>query len=205
MPSSWRKIWRRVKAGSLAVFSASALTRVFLASSATALLLAPPLLPSARAIELGTSFGYGALGYDGLAPYMKASMSFGKRFVIDFNGGLVFANKNIGFSNFGKIVAVQDEIRDVKKPSGNVLYTVGMDIRVFVRKGDSRHNAYLGGGVDWLPQLGTYYPGVKILTGYQLSLLKKRSLNLRFGAEYYLYGVVPVNALTITTAISYRI
>lgn len=162
-------------------------------------------IPSAGGVELSAAFGYGLQGATGGgAPYLKGSLSFGRRFVVDFNGGVIFAAPEIRFSNFSSTVPIKEKISDAESLGGSELYLVGMDVRVMMRKGSKRHNVYIGGGVDWLPQLATYYPGVKLSAGYQLSLLKKRSLVLRFGSEYYLYGVIPVNTFSLNSAIGYR-
>ena len=164
------------------------------------LLLAPK---AARGGEIAVVGGYGALGSP--SPFAKLSLSFGKRVVFDFNGGVVLASPDkLRFTEITTTSLVQEKIKDVKIPTGNQLYSVGLEIRVLIRKFGKQHNAYLGAGVDWLPQLETYYPGAKVVTGYQLSLLKKRNLVMRFGAEYYLYGVVPANTLAMTTSLGYR-
>ena len=164
------------------------------------LLLVPQ---SARGGEIAIVGGYGVL--DAPSPFAKLSLSFGKRVVFDFNGGVVFAKPNkITFAVLSKTFDLQENIKDVKIPTGNQFYSVGLEIRVLVRKFSKKHNAYLGVGADWLPQLGTYYPGAKVVTGYQISLLKKKKLILRAGAEYYLYGVVPASSLALTTSLGYR-
>ena len=162
------------------------------------------LIPqSARGGEISILGGYGVLGTP--SPVVRASLSFGKRVAFDINGGIVFASAdNLQFSEFTKKVPLQEKIPSAKIPSGSLLYSVGAEIRVFVRGFGKKHNAYLGAGADWLPQLGIYYPGVKAVSGYQLKLLKKGRLVMRFGAEYYLYGVLPANELAVTTSIGFR-
>ena len=164
------------------------------------LLLVPQ---SARGGEIAIVGGYGLL--DAPSPFAKVSLSFGKRVVFDFNGGVVFAQPDkIKFAVLTKTSPLDENIEGVEIPQASQLYSVGLEIRVLVRKFSKKHNAYLGVGADWLPQLGTYYPGAKAVTGYQISLLKKKKLILRVGTEYYLYGVVPVSSLALKTSLGYR-
>ncbi len=163
------------------------------------LLLVPQ---SARGGEIAALGGIGVL--EGNSPFVKLSLSFGQRVALDFNGGIVFADASeLRFSDFTKRFSVKEKISNAAIPTGNQLYSVGLEVRGFVRKAGRRHNAYVGAGVDWLPQLRTYYPGVKVVTGYQLSILKGRNLVMRFGTEYYVYGVLPANTLTLTTSLGY--
>ncbi len=160
---------------------------------------------SARGGEIAVLGGYNLLGQSASSPSAKISLSFGKRVVFDFNGGVIFTDSDhICFAELSKSFDATDKIDDLKPLKGNQRYSVGLEIRTFIRKSSKQNNVYLGVGADWLPQLETYYPGVKAVTGYQLSLLKKRNLVMRLGAEYYLYGVVPSNPLSLTTSLGYR-
>ena len=164
------------------------------------LLLAPK---AARGGEIAVLGGYGVLGSK--SPFTKLSLSFGKRVAFNFNGGVVFAKPDtLSFVEFSQTSSVQEKIQDIKIPTASQLYSVGLEIRVLIRKFGKKNNVYLGAGADWLPQLKTYYPGVRAVTGYQLSLLRKRNLTMRFGIEYYLYGVAPANTLALTTSLGYR-
>ena len=158
---------------------------------------------SARGGEISVGGGYGVLRSP--KPLARLSLSFGKRVVLGLQGGVIFASSDtLRFAEFTKTFSVQEKVKDVKIPKGNQLYSIGLEIRALVRKSSKKHNVYLGGGVDWLPQLEIYYPGAKVVAGYQLSLLEDKDLVLRFGAEYYVYGVVPANALALTTSVGYK-
>ena len=157
---------------------------------------------SAYGSEISIGGGYGVLGKP--KPLARFSLSFGKRVVLSLRGGVIFASSDtLLFADRSKLLPLQEKI-DVTIPSGAYLYSVGLEIRTLILKSEKKHNAYLGGGVDWLPQLETYYPGAKVVAGYQLSLLEDKDLVLRFGAEYYVYGVVPANALALTTSVGYK-
>ena len=155
--------------------------------------------------EVAVLGGYGFLEEGVSAPFTKISFSFGKRVVFDFNGGIVLAGlEDTLFKEFTQAFESAQGKKGIEIPKSSLRYSVGLEIRSFIRRSSERNNFYWGVGADWLPQLKTYYPGIKIVAGYQLSLLKKKNFIIRLGTEYYLYGVVPGNPLSLTTSLGYR-